>query len=93
MYSKIDCSLINGLKGRISKILSGRVVLREEERTSLEAIYLSIDKFLLSKRHDRDRERFIQSLRTHLEVIKGSRKVYIRDHIIPVIRMISGRKR
>lgn len=85
-------ALINGLKGRISKILGIKSVLPLEEVSGLEGIYNAIDTLILSKREKEDILTFKDELNLNLQFLKDTKKKYIKDHIIPVVKKVSTRK-
>lgn len=85
-------ALISSLKGRISKILGIKSVLPLEEISGLEGIYNAIDALILSKREKEDELLFKDEMALSLQMLKGTKRKYIKDHIIPVAKKVSTRK-
>jgi hypothetical protein len=91
MLSNSNRELINSLKGRVSKVLNVKSTLRLEERSGLEGIYAAIDEFILSNKEDSDILTFRDELELHSKFLKGTKKIYIKDHIIPIINKVSNK--
>ena len=92
MLDDSNGALISSLKGRISKILGVKSVLPLEEVSGLEGIYDAIDTLILSKKEKEDIALFKDELNLHLQFLKGTKKKYIKDHIIPVVKKVSTKK-
>ncbi len=88
----MDYSLISSLKGRISKVLGLKSSLKLEEKAGLEGIFLAIDELILSKREKEDILTFNDELQLNLNSIKDTKKVYIKENIIPLVNKISTKK-
>jgi hypothetical protein len=91
MLSKSNRELINSLKGRVSKVLNVKSTLKLEERSGLEGIYAAIDELILSNKEDSDILTFRDELELHSKFLKGTKKTYIKDHIIPIINKVSNK--
>ena len=91
MLSKSNSELINSLKGRVSKILNVKNTLKLEERSGLEGIYPAIDELILSKKEDSDILTFRDELALHSKFLRGTKKAYIKEHIIPIINKVSNK--
>lgn len=92
MLKGMDYSLISSLKGRISKVLGLKSSLKLEEKAGLEGIFLAIDELILSKREKEDILTFNDELQLNLNSIKDTKKVYIKENIIPLVNKISTKK-
>ena len=85
---KLDSSdkvLISKLKSKLAKVLSVRSKLPKTESASLEKIYKLVDKLILQDEELSDLEIFRDSLSNEYGIIEGTRKKYIREHILPLI--------
>lgn len=91
MLSQTNKELISSLKGRISKVLNLKNNLLLEERSGLEGIYNAIDELILSKKEDADILTFRDELALHSKFLRDTKKMYIREHIIPIINKVSNK--
>ena len=89
MSDPMNNALISNLKGRISKILCTKVSLPLEEVSGLEGIYNAIDALILSNRDDTDYLNFNEELMMNSKFLAGTKKKYIKEHIIPLINKVS----
>lgn len=85
-------ALLSSLKGRISKILSIKSVLPLEEISGLEGMYNAIDTLILSKREKEDELLFRDEVDLSIKLLKGTKRKYIKDHIIPVAKKVSTKR-
>lgn len=92
MSYQMNNALISNLKGRISKVLCTKVSLPLEEVSGLEGIYNAIDALILSKKEDTDYLNFSEELIMHSKFLIGTKKRYIKEHIIPLISKVSTRR-
>ena len=93
MLSGTNSALINNLKGRISKVLNtGGASLPLEEKSGLEGIYSAIDTLLCSKKEPSDMTTFKEDILLHSKFLLGTKKNYIREHIIPIVKKVSTGK-
>ena len=91
MFSnKITREIISNLKGRISKMLALSKKLSEEERLSLEGAYYTIDDIMLFRYKMPPSKiiHFKELLRGYKEIMKDSKKIYIRKHILPMLNKV-----
>ena len=88
MLDKTSSELISSLKGRISKMLNLKSNLQLEEKSGLEGIYHAIDEFILSPKESTDIILFKDELSLHSKFLRDTKKVYIKEHIIPIINKV-----
>lgn len=88
MFSRANNELISSLKGRVSKMLNIKSNLQLEEMSGLEGIYNAIDEFILSKKESTDITVFKDELSLHSKFLKGTKKMYIKEHIIPIVNKV-----
>ena len=91
MVERVDTELISSLKGRISKVLNLKSSLLLEEKSGLEGIYNAIDELILSKKEETDIRTFKDELALHSKFLKGTRKNYIKEHIIPIVNKVQDK--
>ena len=91
MSERVDNELISSLKGRISKVLNLKNNLQLEERSGLEGIYNAIDELILSKKEETDLVTFKDELSLHSKFLKGTKKRYIKEHIIPIVNKVQDK--
>ena len=89
MKEKSNNELISSLKGRISKVLSSKSKLEHEEVSGLEGIYNAIDTFIVSEKDAVDTHEFKEDLILFAKFLKGTKRSYIKEHIIPLVNKIS----
>ena len=92
MLSDTNKALISSLKGRVSKVLSIKSRLTVDEIGGLEGIYKAIDDLFLSKKENSDFLTFKEELLLSLKFIQGTKKEYIKEHIIPIVNKIGTKK-
>ena len=93
MLNGTSNALISNLKGRISKVLNtGAASLPLEERSGLEGIYSAIDTLLCSKKEATDVTLFKDELTLHSKFLAGTKKNYIKEHILPIVKKVSTGK-
>ena len=93
MLSSTNSALISNLKGRISKVLNtGAASLPLEERSGLEGIYSAIDTLLCSKKEQTDMTTFKEEVLLHSKFLVGTKKNYIKEHILPIVKKVSTGK-
>lgn len=90
MSNEINTTLINSLKGRVSKALNTK--LQADEMSGLEGIYNAIDSLILSKKQKSDINKFQENLQLCFKMLKGTKKAYIQEHIIPLLNKVSIKK-
>ena len=88
MSDKMNNALISNLKGRVSKMLNVKANLPLEEISGLEGIYNAIDALILSNKDDTDYLNFNEELLLHSKFLTGTKKKYIKEHIIPLINKL-----
>jgi hypothetical protein len=89
MLNGANGALISNLKGRISKALNTGASLPLEERSGLEGIYDAIDTLLCSKKEQSDIVTFKEDLLLHSKFLGGTKKTYIKEHILPIVKKVS----
>jgi len=81
------------LKARISKALSfnNSSKLNEEERVELEIVFQEVDNLILYKgcSFKNVKDNFQKKLKDSMNVLKKSKKAYLKKHLIPLINKIS----
>ena len=93
MLNGTNNALISNLKGRISKVLNtGAASLPLEERSGLEGIYDAIDALLCSKKEPTDVVTFKEEVLLHSKFLRDTKKNYIREHILPIVKKVSTGK-
>lgn len=82
--------LISNLKGRISKILTFSKKLTVSEKIILDGVYASIDEIILwNKKLTKNKAtRFKSILKEYLGLLNDSNKVYIKNHISPILEKV-----
>ena len=93
MFNGTNSALISNLKGRIAKVLNmGASTLPLEEKSGLEGIYDAIDTLLCSKKEPSDMTTFKEDISLHAKFLCGTKKNYIREHILPIVKKVSTGK-
>ena len=93
MLDGTNSALISNLKGRISKVLNtGAASLPLEERSGLEGIYSAIDTLLCSKKEPTDVVTFKEEILLHSKFLRGTKRNYIKEHILPIVKKVSTGK-
>ena len=83
--SESDKVFISKLKSKLSKILCIKSKLPKGEANGLEKIYEIMDSLILQKDEYEDVEVLRDSLSNEYGKIEKSKKVYIRDQILPIV--------
>lgn len=93
MLNGTNNALISNLKGRISKVLNiGASTLPIEEKSGLEGIYNAIDTLLCSEKDTTDVLNFKEDVLLHSKFLRETKKNYIREHILPIVKKVSTGK-
>lgn len=89
-----DKELISKLKGRLSKVLGVQLKqkLTKEEVLCLENVYDVIDKVITGHTKYNDAEVAQKDLTSLSSTLKGSKRKYIREHIIPLINKVATKR-
>lgn len=80
-----DKTLISKLKSKISKILAVKSKLPKTESSSLEKVYKIIDRLILQDEEFTDLSVFRDSLSNEYGIMEGTKKKFIKEHILPLI--------
>lgn len=89
-----DKELISKLKGRLSKVLGVQLKqkLTKEEVLCLENVYDVIDKVITGHKKYNNVEVAKKDLTSLSSTLKGSKRKYIREHIIPLINKVATKR-
>ena len=90
--SKTDKELISKLKGRLSKALNVQNKLSLEEKTCMEGIYDVLDKAILGSPKFKDVGDFTEVIVRYTDRLKGTKRRFIKEHIIPLANKIATKK-
>lgn len=90
--SNTDKELISKLKGRLAKALNVQSKLNREEKVCMEGIYDALDKVILGSKKFVKESDFTEALTHFTEGLKGTKRKFIKEHIIPLVNKIATKK-
>lgn len=90
--SNTDKELISKLKGRLSKALNVQNKLSKEEKLCMEGIYETLDKAILDSKKFKSETDFTDAMVHYTDGLKGTRRRFIKEHIIPLANKIATKK-
>lgn len=90
--SSSDKVLISKLKSKLAKVLNVRSKLPKTESASLEKVYKLMDKLILQDEEFSDINILRDSLSNEYGIIEGTKKKYIKEHVLPLISVAVTRE-